>query len=267
MYFTSSASCILCSIFNYKTKTILLQRLNEFDFFIEYNFDTRIHLGQLKRSLQIRFLLFFCETMSGSFFFMISSYLSYHKYFYYSCSMALLTQITHMQSFYFYQFVRAVEERLKAISSIDLNAKQKRLGSIAKVLFTYKKSMIKICDIIDLTQQTFSPSLRIVIVLLYFTMVTNFYWIGLSLLGIGYAQIKDAIIIVSPNLVIILTLALCEHNFKKHLINIKGKLMSASFCNNQSEEISVFMLSRNFTFSFIGFSTFADVSIFEKLQD
>lgn len=161
-----------------------------------------------------------------------------------------------MQAIHFFIYFKTVEERLKVLSQIDLNIKNyAESNSVA----AFKKALIKLCELIALTQKLFGASVKLVLILFYFTIVTNVYWITLAFLGTGHSQISEAVVLVLPNLVILITLGLCDFNFKQHLKHVKAKLTTFTYCNDQIEEILILMLPRDFLFASVGFTTITKV--------
>lgn len=262
VYSLTVVSCIFCTIFNQKVKNLMSQTVWNHDAFMVKRFSMLFDNEKFKRKIRKRFILFLCLVLSIMFYLTTSIHLLSPEFIYYSWFMNIVTHIVQLQSFHIYAFMITIEDRLKLLSKFHLDTRGKS-ETISGLV--HKKLLINIVDMVEQTENLFSPSLKLVLIILYVTLLTNFYWIGLSLLGYEYASIWLALFIVCPNIVIIASLAKCDHNIKKALLNfIRSRTLSLS---NGNEDILIFAFGKKFFVDHIGFPTIVKVRRFVALNN
>lgn len=253
----AAVTAIACSIINRKTLISLLKNLKQHDKFMKRNFELSFDKKKFSSKISKHFMIFFLENFAGHLYLTINIHLYFPNFIYVAWSMAAVNQLSYVQSFQIYTFLKAAEERLKLMEQVDMN--RSNVFGIDDTLLNFKKALLQFHEIIHQIQDFFNPSLYTLLLLLYFIVLNNFYWCGLWFLGITFADIKDVLIIITPSFITLIAFALSERNSRKIIKNISSKLLELSPGLSQNKETLILLFRSSFSVSSTGFTTIGEV--------
>lgn len=191
LHFTGSTlsfaafASLFSSMISHQKKISVVKHFHKHDQFLIQHL--KIDFDYKKIHNRVLFIFWLFEASIGSSFVWLfaSAYFFNPIFLLYNGHYLLMALITHHQSFQLSIFAIAVEERLKALSEIKLDERVVK----RKFLSDVQVALIQLYEIVQEINKNFAFSLLTNYFFLYGSILSNFQWIGLALLGVSYAKV------------------------------------------------------------------------------
>lgn len=177
-------ACIFSSMLGHSTKISVLAKLNKHDTFMFQYANSTTKFKEIHKKVRKSFVCFWTMMGCCTLLYLASAYLLSPSYVSYAWQYEFVNLIIHFQSFQILIFAKSVEERLKILSEL----KGIEVDSLA--LVTVKSGLLQVLEIVTEINKCFGSSLLLIYFSQYGSVLSNFHWIGISLLGAPYASVK-----------------------------------------------------------------------------
>lgn len=195
MFTLAFGSSLYCNIICHNDKLKIFQAFIAFDDFITINQKRRLDFKTLNSNCgkAFGFIWFLsmlaCTMMLGS----IRNF-SPQSIFYYIQYISL-SHVIHLQTFQISIFVRGVQVRLNIILK---RLKLLSINSNSRKLFECKQSFLLLHNVNSLMSKCFRLPLLLNFLQLYFSLLSNFYWLGMALIGRHSATVSSKYLKMMP---------------------------------------------------------------------
>jgi hypothetical protein len=225
----SSFSCVL---FHRYRIIEITEEFKAFDCWIHEKFELQLNYLELNKSFQKTFITMYLISISGCAVFVTSSYFNGFSFIDYACQLSLFTHLVHLQLLQLLTFFRGIQNRLELLTNVEL------LNSLEKAC-NLKKALLKLFDINKKLNESFRLSIFFNLMELYSSILINFYWMGLSVLGISFVVLIDGSSFVIPCFSSLFLLAQAHRRTEKALKQIYSKTTNSCEFSHQTEELLV----------------------------
>lgn len=176
MFTVAIGSSFYSSIIHSPIKAEIVTPFDEFDEFISRVFSIRLDKFQINQRTQQAFVIFWLLTMSSALLFVVQTINLPTPIFVYTVQVVVLNHIVHLQTFKMFIFARGVQNRLKIILDKCSKSEESQIGDL-------QDAIIKLYEVNQKFNRCFKYTLLLNLLQIYLTVLINFYWQLMALLG------------------------------------------------------------------------------------
>lgn len=179
--FSFAAGASICTSFaRHDQKLKLIQSFSQLDQLISSSWKLKISYGGFHFKPRNVFITVWLASIILNLTFLVNSYISEFQFYYYAWEIIILNHIVYLGTFQFFLFNEGILNRLKIISVQFGHTEDVRLKEIFLKLYEMNQEF---CD-------CFRWPILLNFVQLFFAVLINLYWLGISIFGIYFAYIS-----------------------------------------------------------------------------